>query len=88
VVDEVRSVVDGKTDCPGDDAGDDNSQSQPSLPPAPLGMVRLVLVWGVDDDVAVVVVVVCCIEWMGVCSSAEDQGARGARGLGPGFMWE
>lgn len=31
VVDEVRSVVEGKTDCPGDDAGE-QSQSQASLP--------------------------------------------------------
>ena len=28
-VDEVRSVVEGNTDCPGDDAGE-NSQHQPS----------------------------------------------------------
>ena len=72
-VDEVRSVVEGKTDCPGDDAGD-KSQSQVSPPQPPLGFVRLLLL----PQVAIVVIVVAVIACIVACSSAGVQGARGS----------
>jgi len=70
-VDEVRSVVEGNTDCPGDDAGD-KSHSQASLGFVPLLSLQVVVV-------IIVVAVIACIV---ACSSAGVQGARGLwRGL-------
>ena len=71
-VEEVRSVVDGKTDCPGDDAGD-KSQSQVSPPQPPPGFVPLLLLLLQVVVVVVVVAIVCIV----ACSSAGVQGARG-----------
>ena len=75
-VDEVRSVVDAKTDCPGDDAGD-KSQNQASPPPPqpPLGFVPLLLL--LLHVVVFVVIDVFAIVCIVACSSAGVQGARG-----------